>query len=84
MQYGGSEFKSNTGFGVGRSLDMWVQIVLLGVRTWLGAWERGNIHFGGWITCFWKRSKSGVWGLGNKINLLSGAYTLGQTVLRRT
>ena len=59
-------------------------VVLLSIWTWWGAGVQGNTYCGGWIFCFRKRRKSGVWGSGNKINLLSGAYTLGRIVLRQT
>ena len=36
------------------------------------------------MSCCRKKRKSGVGCSGNKINLLSGAYTLGRTILGQT
>ena len=58
-------------------------VVLLSVLTWWGAWVQGNVYCGGWMIC-WKRRKSGIWCSGDKINLLSGAYTLGRIILGQT
>ena len=56
-------------------------VVLLSVWTWWGAWVQGNVYCWGWMICCRKRWKSGAWCSGNKINLLSGAYTLGRIIL---
>ena len=58
-------------------------VVLLNVWTWWGAWGQGSVYCGGWMICFRKSRKSGVWCSGDKINLLSGAYMLGRIVLRQ-
>ena len=59
-------------------------VLLLNVWTWWGAWVQGNVDCGGWMICCRKRRKSGVWCSGDKINLLSGAYTLGRFILGQT
>ena len=58
-------------------------VVLLSVWSWWGAWVQGNVYCGGWMICCRKRRKSGVWCSGDTINLLSGAYSLGQIILRQ-
>ena len=55
--------------------------VLLCVWTWWGAWAQGNVYCGGWMICCRKSRNIGVWFSGDKINLLSGAYSLGRIIL---
>ena len=59
-------------------------VVLLNVWTWWGAWVQGNVDCGGWMICCRKRRKRGVWCSRDKINLLSGAYTLGRNIFGQT
>ena len=59
-------------------------VVLLNVWTCWGAWVQGNVYCGGWMICCRKSRNSGVWCSGDKINLLSGAYLLGQIILGQT
>ena len=59
-------------------------VVLLSVWIWWGAWVQGNVYYGSWMICCRERRKSGVWCSGDTINLLSGAYSLGQIILQRT
>ena len=59
-------------------------VVLLSVWTWWGTSVPGNVYCGGWVICCRKRRKSGHWCSGNKINLLSGAYTVSRIILGQT
>ena len=56
-------------------------VVLLSVWTWWGAGVQGNVYYGGWMICCRKSRNSGVWCSGDKIILLSGAYSLGRIIL---
>ena len=56
-------------------------VVLLSVWTWWGAWVRGSVYCWGWMICCRKSRNSGVWCSGDKINFLSGAYSLGRIIL---
>ena len=53
-------------------------VVLLSVWTCWGAWVQGKDYYGGWMIFCRKRRKSGVRCSGEKINLLSGAYSQGR------
>ena len=75
---------TKTGFGMGVIRTSGFGVVLLSVLTWWVAWVQVNVYCGGWMICCRKRRKSGVWCSGDKINLLSGAYTKDRIILGQT